>query len=135
MILFNINILHHALFLNDILQNLTKKKGQTVKLYRKLDVLSELEYTLNFHFNLDSDTDPKLHPWYTWRDYPLHWYMRWRNKWKKNCDILPFFFDVYSSSLRTSNFLYSFTVWCISIQIYRWLLQYFSVITKDCRKS
>jgi hypothetical protein len=31
---------------------------QTVKLYRKLDVLSELEYTLNFHFNLDSDTDP-----------------------------------------------------------------------------
>ena len=79
---------------------------QTVKLYRKLDVLSELEYTLNFHFNLDSDTDPKLHSWYTWRDYPLHWYMRWRNKWKKNCDILPFFF------VKFCNMSFRNNAWC-----------------------
>ena len=63
-----------------------------LKLYRKLDVLSEPEYILNFHFNLDSDTDPKLHLWYTWRDYPLHWYMRWRNKWKKKLWHFAFLF-------------------------------------------
>jgi hypothetical protein len=33
MILFNINILHHALFLNDILQNLTKKERQNVTIF------------------------------------------------------------------------------------------------------